>query len=81
MEIVSAGSTDTYEVTGSYPGITEIEPGSFVFGAGPEGSGYGWSTNNNVYFKSSLTVLSPGDQRQLRGQGCAGRGAEGAEWG
>jgi D-serine deaminase-like pyridoxal phosphate-dependent protein len=58
VEIVSAGSTDTYEVTGSYPGITEIEPGSFVFGAGPEGSGYGWSTNNNVYFKSSLTVLS-----------------------
>lgn len=58
VEIVSAGSTDTYEVTGSYPGITEIEPGSFVFGAGPEGSGYGWGTNNNVYFKSSLTVLS-----------------------
>ncbi len=58
VEIVSAGSTDTYEVTGTYPGITEIEPGSFVFGAGPEGSGYGWSTNNNVYFKNSLTVLS-----------------------
>lgn len=58
VEIVSAGSTDTYEVTGSYPGITEIEPGSFVFGAGPEGSGYGWGSNNNVYFKSSLTVLS-----------------------
>lgn len=58
VEIVSAGSTDTYEVTGTYPGITEIEPGSFVFGAGPEGSGYGWSSNNNVYFKSSLTVLT-----------------------
>ena len=58
VEIVSAGSTDTYEVTGSYPGITEIEPGSFVFGAGPEGSGYGWRSNNNVYFKNSLTVLA-----------------------
>ena len=58
VEIVSAGSTDTYEVTGSFPGITEIEPGSFVFGAGPEGSGYGWGSNNNVYFKGSLTVLS-----------------------
>jgi D-serine deaminase-like pyridoxal phosphate-dependent protein len=58
VEIVSAGSTDTYEVTGSYPGVTEIEPGSFVFGAGPEGSGYGWSSNNNVYFKNSLTVLA-----------------------
>jgi 3-hydroxy-D-aspartate aldolase len=58
VEIVSAGSTDTYEVTGTYPGITEIEPGSFVFGAGVEGSGYGWGSNNNVYFKNSLTVLS-----------------------
>lgn len=58
VEIVSAGSTDTYEVTGAYPGITEIEPGSFVFGAGPEGSGYGWSSNNNIYFKNSLTVLT-----------------------
>lgn len=58
VEIVSAGSTDTYEVTGSYPGITEIEPGSFVFGAGPEGSGYGWSSNNGIYFKNSLTVLA-----------------------
>ena len=58
VEIVSAGSTDTYEVTASYPGITEIQPGSFVFGVGPEGSGYGWGSNNDVYFKSSLTVLS-----------------------
>jgi D-serine deaminase-like pyridoxal phosphate-dependent protein len=58
VEIVSAGSTDTYEVTGTYPGITEIEPGSFVFGAGIEGSGYGWGSNNNIYFKNSLTVLS-----------------------
>jgi 3-hydroxy-D-aspartate aldolase len=58
VEIVSAGSTDTYEVTGTFPGITEIEPGSFVFGVGAEGSGYGWASNNNVYFKSSLTVLT-----------------------
>ncbi len=58
VEIVSGGSTGTYEVTGTYPGITEIEPGSFVFGVGKEGSGYGWGTRNNVYFKSSLTVLT-----------------------
>ena len=58
VEIVSAGSTATFEVTGTYPGITEIEPGSFVFGAGKEGSGYGWETINDVYFKSSLTVLT-----------------------
>ena len=58
VEIVSAGSTGTYEVTGTYPGITEIEPGSFVFGVGPEGTGYGFRTMNNVYFKSSLSVLT-----------------------
>ena len=58
VEIVSAGSTATYELTGIYPGITEIEPGSFVFGAGKEGSGYDWRSINEVYFKSSLTILT-----------------------
>ena len=58
VEIVSAGSTGTYEVTGTYPGITEIEPGSFVFGVGAEGTGYGWRVVNEVYFKPSLTVLT-----------------------
>jgi 3-hydroxy-D-aspartate aldolase len=58
VEIVSAGSTGTYRVTGTYPGITEIEPGSFVFGVGPEGTGYGFKTVNDVSFKSSLSVLT-----------------------
>jgi D-serine deaminase-like pyridoxal phosphate-dependent protein len=58
VDIVSAGSTATYEVTGTYEGITEIEPGSFVFGAGDEGSGYGWATKNDAFFKNSLTVLT-----------------------
>jgi 3-hydroxy-D-aspartate aldolase len=58
VEIVSAGSTGTYKVTGTYPGITEIEPGSFVFGVGPQGSGYGFKTVNDVHFKSSLSVLT-----------------------
>ncbi len=58
VEIVSAGSTATYEVTGTYEGITEIEPGSFIFGAGKDGSGYGWDAKNSVYFKNSLTVLT-----------------------
>ena len=58
VEIVSAGSTGTYQVTGSYPGITEIEPGSFVFGVGAEGTGYGFDTVNEVYFKPSLSVLT-----------------------
>ena len=58
VEIVSAGSTGTYETTGMYPGITEIQPGSFVFGTGPEGTGYGFKTVNDAYFKSSLSVLT-----------------------
>ncbi|HDJ22089.1 MAG TPA: hypothetical protein ENF19_02680, partial [Candidatus Bathyarchaeota archaeon] len=51
-------STATYMVTGTYPGITEIQPGSFVFGVGPEGSGYGWRSPNGVFFKSCLSVLT-----------------------
>lgn len=31
VEIVSAGATGTYNITGEYPGITEIEAGSYVF--------------------------------------------------
>jgi len=58
VEIVSAGSTGTFQVTGSYSGITEIEPGSFVFGVGAEGTGYGFDTVNEVYFKPSLSVLT-----------------------
>jgi 3-hydroxy-D-aspartate aldolase len=58
VEIVSAGSTGTYEITGTYPGITEIQPGSFVFGVGLEGTGYGFKEVNNVSFKSSLSVLT-----------------------
>lgn len=58
VEIVSAGSTGTYEITGTYPGITEIQPGSFVFGVGSEGTGYGFKEVNNVCFKSSLSVLT-----------------------
>jgi 3-hydroxy-D-aspartate aldolase len=58
VEIVSAGSTGTYEITGTYPGITEIQPGSFVFGVGLEGTGYGFKEVNDVSFKSSLSVLT-----------------------
>lgn len=31
VEIVSAGGTGTYDITGRYPGITEIEAGSYIF--------------------------------------------------
>jgi D-serine deaminase-like pyridoxal phosphate-dependent protein len=31
VEIVSAGSTSTYNITGSIPGITEVEAGTYIF--------------------------------------------------
>ncbi len=31
VEIVSGGGTGTYDITGSYPGVTEVEAGSYVF--------------------------------------------------
>lgn len=31
VEIVSSGGTCTYAITGRYPGITEIRPGSYIF--------------------------------------------------
>jgi D-serine deaminase-like pyridoxal phosphate-dependent protein len=30
VEIVSAGGSNTYQITGSHPGITEVQPGSYV---------------------------------------------------
>ncbi len=30
VEVVSLGSTGTYRISGSYPGVTEIRPGSYV---------------------------------------------------
>ena len=30
VEIVSAGGTGTYDVTGRYPGVTEVEAGSYI---------------------------------------------------
>jgi len=51
MEIVSGGGTGTYDIAGGFPGITEIEPGSYVFMDG---------TYNKLGlpFEQSLTVLS-----------------------
>ncbi|UCD72682.1 MAG: DSD1 family PLP-dependent enzyme [Candidatus Bathyarchaeota archaeon] len=31
LDIVSAGATGTYNITGAYPGVTEVEAGSYVF--------------------------------------------------
>ncbi len=31
VEMVSAGGTGTFDITGDYPGVTEVEAGSYVF--------------------------------------------------
>ena len=31
MEVVSAGGTGTFDLTGRYPGVTELQAGSYVF--------------------------------------------------
>ena len=31
LEIISAGGTGTYNITGDYPGVTEVQAGSYVF--------------------------------------------------
>ena len=51
VDIVSAGGTGTYDITGDYPGVTEVEAGSYVF----------MDTKYNrlgLAFQQSLTLLS-----------------------
>ena len=51
IEIVSGAGTGTYDIAGGFPGITEIEPGSYIFMD---------ATYNKLQlpFEQSLTVLS-----------------------
>ena len=51
VEITSAGGTGTYDITGDYPGVTEVEAGSYVF----------MDTKYNrlgLDFQQSITLLS-----------------------
>jgi len=52
-EIVSAGGTGTYDMSGVYPGITEIEAGSYIFMDGR----YSGNVGNDT-FRPALWVLS-----------------------
>ena len=51
VEIVSAGGTNTYQITGACPGITEIQPGSYV-------TMDDWTTKHGVDFGQAITVLT-----------------------
>lgn len=52
VEIVSAGSTGTYNITGAYDGITEVEAGSYVF------MDTHYMRLEKLGFESSLTLLT-----------------------
>jgi D-serine deaminase-like pyridoxal phosphate-dependent protein len=51
-ETVSAGGTSTYSITGNYPGITEVQPGSYVLMDTPLASMEG------IDFEYAVTVLT-----------------------
>lgn len=51
VEIISAGGTGTYDITGDYPGVTEVEAGSYVF----MDARY---NRLGLAFQQSLTLLS-----------------------
>ena len=50
VEVVSAGGTGTYDITGTYPGVTEIQAGSYMLMDG--------SYRKIVPFDCALTVLT-----------------------
>jgi D-serine deaminase-like pyridoxal phosphate-dependent protein len=51
VEMVSAGGTATYDSTGLYSGVTEIQPGSYVLMETPY-------INEGLPFKPALTILA-----------------------
>lgn len=52
VEIVSAGSTGTYNIAGEYPKVTEVQPGSYVFMDST------YRKLEGLDFKCALTVLA-----------------------
>lgn len=52
VNIVSAGSTGTYNITGEYPKVTEIQPGSYVFMDST------YQKLEGLGFRCALTVLA-----------------------
>ncbi|UCH37703.1 MAG: DSD1 family PLP-dependent enzyme [Candidatus Bathyarchaeota archaeon] len=52
VDIVSGGATGTYNITGNYPGITEVEAGSYVF------MDTTYTKLEEMRFKCALTLLT-----------------------
>jgi len=51
VDVVSCGSTSTWDLTGSFPGVTEIQAGSYALMELPY-------IKDNLPFKPALTILS-----------------------
>jgi D-serine deaminase-like pyridoxal phosphate-dependent protein len=51
VEIVTGGGTGTFDITGQYPGVTEIQAGSYIFNDGKY-KGVG------APFRNALTLLA-----------------------
>lgn len=75
-ETISAGGTSTYSITGTYPGITEVQPGSYVLMDAP------LATMEGTDFEYALSVLTtvisrPYSQKAILDVGRKGITAEG----
>lgn len=68
VEIMSVGGTGTYNIDSGYPGVTEIQPGSYIF-MDSHYSSIG-SESSDVYddFGNSLSVLTTVISRPSRGR-------------
>ena len=76
-EIVSAGGTGTYSITAGYPGVTEIQPGSYIMMDRRYSEIEGPGSN----FEQSMTVLStvvstPNDSKAIIDLGWKAIGVE-----
>jgi D-serine deaminase-like pyridoxal phosphate-dependent protein len=61
VPVVSAGGSNTYKISGLCPGITDIQPGSYV-------TMDDWNTKHGIDFEQAITVLSTVVSRPEKGR-------------
>ena len=66
-ELVSAGGTGTASICASYPGVTEVQPGSFIFMDTDYRNAIG-STYANALTVLSTVISKPAPQTVLNSQ-------------
>jgi len=60
IEIVSAGATSTYKITGSYPGVTEVQAGSYLT---MDAEYHGWFPEFEIALSVLTTVINRPSQK------------------